>query len=91
MRSWGKPVESVRIVSGITPFVIDSVTFCTHFVRSLWLKTCSSPRVLRTACTHYYSALVSVSFGVFPIVHSPYYYVYLFLKKNSFNNRGVCG
>lgn len=91
MRSWGQAVERVRMNSSITGLVMNSIIFCTHFVRSLWLKIRVSPRVVRIVCAHYYSALVSVSSKVFPIIHRPYYYVYSFLKKNSFNNRGVCG
>ena len=73
----GVLVGKLRTALRTTAVFVPSPTFCTNFVRSLWVRSSTSALVLRTACAHFYYAFQSVRSLLIPTIHRPYYYAYL--------------
>ncbi len=84
---WGKPVESLRMDMSIKQVVIHMGSFCTQFVRNLWVKISASTQLMRPNSAQLFSSTESVDSIVMPITHSPYYYVCSDSFKKLINNK----
>lgn len=86
-KPWGKHVESLRMDLGTSRVVVHMGSFCTQFVRNLWVKISASTQLMRPTSAQLFSSFESVVVGVVPITHSPYYYVCSDSFKKLINNK----